>query len=61
MGIKKLTERQFNLYKQEHGDGKWYMPMKYGLNLVTIRRIKKSRTYADYIGRNGKHGIADPQ
>ncbi len=59
MFIKKLTERQFNLYKQEASDGKWYIRYKYSLNGWTLKRIKKSRTYSDYIGKKGKYGIAD--
>ena len=59
MFIKKLTERQYTLYRQEALDGKWYIAYKYGLNMKTIRRLKKSRTYQDYIGRKGKHGKAE--
>lgn len=59
MGIKKLTEHQFNLYKQELNDGKWYLTLKYGLSGRTLKRIKKSRTYSDYVGKNGKYGVAE--
>lgn len=60
MRIRKLTEQQFRELKQKFDNGEWLTAAKYGLNYLTVKRIKKSRTYQDYIGKNGKHGIAEP-
>ena len=53
IGIRKLTREQFNDYKQRFNNGEWLFTMKYGFNAVTVRGIKKSKTYEDYIGKHG--------
>lgn len=56
VGIRKLTEEQFNNYKYALENGEWLTLLKYTYSGVTRRRIKKSKTYQDYIGKNGKYG-----
>lgn len=57
IGIRKLTREQFNEHKQRFNNGEWLFVANYGLNGITARRIRKSKTYEDYVGKNGKHGL----
>ena len=56
VGIRKLTEEQFNEFKHALDNGEWLKLLKYTYSGVTRRRIRKSKTYQDYVGKNGKYG-----
>ena len=55
----KMTEEKFNEIRTALLNGNWAIRWKYPVNKATVKRIKKSKTFAEYAGPDGKYAKTD--